>query len=149
MQAILFTGIQATGKSTFYMTHFFNSHIRLSMDLLNTRNKENHFLKTCFQTHAGFVVDNTNLTQKDRRKYIALAKENNYEVIGYYFSSSLQDALERNSKRTGKENIPDVGIKGCYSKLEIPVREEGYDKLYFVRISNNEFIVENWKDEIL
>lgn len=149
MQAILFTGIQATGKSTFYKTRFFNSHIRLSMDLLNTRNKENHFMETCFQTHASFVVDNTNPTQKDREKYIALAKENNYEVIGYYFRSSLQEALERNSKRTGKEKIPDVGIKSCYRKLEIPTREEGYDKLYFVRISNNEYIVENWKDEIL
>ncbi|MEL6944740.1 MAG: ATP-binding protein, partial [Bacteroidota bacterium] len=36
MQAILFIGIQASGKSTFYKERFFNTHVRISMDLLNT-----------------------------------------------------------------------------------------------------------------
>lgn len=148
MQAIIFIGIQATGKSTFYRTNFFNSHVRLSMDLLNTRNKENHFLETCFQTQARFVVDNTNTTSEERKKYIELAQKNKYEVIGYYFSSSIGEALKRNSLRTGKEKIPEIGIKGCYGKLEIPTRKEGFDKLYFVSTSNNEFIVDDWKDEI-
>lgn len=148
MQAIIFIGIQATGKSTFYKSNFFNSHIRLSMDLLNTRNKENQFLATCFQTQARFVIDNTNPTLGERKKYIGLAKENKYEVIGYYFSSSIEEALKRNNLRTGKEKVPDVGIKGCYGKLEMPTADEGFDKLYFVRATNNEFIVEDWKDEI-
>ena len=34
MEAIIFTGIQATGKSTFYKQNFFNSHVRISLDLL-------------------------------------------------------------------------------------------------------------------
>jgi predicted kinase len=148
MQAIIFIGIQATGKSTFYKANFFNSHVRLSMDLLNTRNKENHFLKTCFQTQTQFVVDNTNPTSEERKKYIELAKKNKYEVIGYYFSSSIKEALERNKLRTGKEKISEIGIKGCYGKLEIPTKKEGFDKLYFVSTSNNEFIVDDWKDEI-
>ena len=148
MQAIIFIGIQASGKSSFYKINFFNSHVRLSMDLLNTRNKENQFLSTCFRTQARFVVDNTNPTLEERKKYIALAKENKYEVIGYYFSSSIDEALKRNSARAGKEKVPDLGIKGCYRKLEIPTSKEGYDKLYFVRIINDEFIVEDWKDEI-
>jgi len=118
------------------------------MDLLNTRNKENSFLETCFQTQARFVIDNTNPTSEERRKYIELAKENKYEVIGYYFSSSIEEALKRNSLRTGKEKIPEVGIKGCYGKLEIPTKKEGFDKLYFVSTSNNKFIIEDWKDEI-
>lgn len=148
MQAIIFIGIQASGKSTFYKTNFFNSHVRLSMDLLNTRNKENQFLSTCFRTQARFVVDNTNPTLEERKKYIALAKENKYEVIGYFFSSSIDEALKRNSARPGKEKVPDLGIKGCYGKLEIPTAKEGFDKLYFVRAIDNEFIVEDWKDEI-
>jgi len=40
MQIIIFIGIPASGKSSFYKELFFNSHIRISMDLLNTRNKE-------------------------------------------------------------------------------------------------------------
>ena len=148
MQAIIFIGIQATGKSTFYKANFFNSHIRLSMDLLNTRNKENRFLETCFQTQASFVVDNTNPTSEERKKYIKLARENKYEVIGYYFSSSIAEALKRNSSRDGKEKVPEIGIKGCYGKLEIPTKEEGFDKLYFVNSFDNTFIVEDWKNEI-
>lgn len=148
MQAIIFIGIQATGKSTFYKANFFNSHIRLSMDLLNTRNKENRFLETCFQTQASFVVDNTNPTSEERKKYIKLARENKYEVIGYYFSSSIAEALKRNSSREGKEKVPEIGIKGCYGRLEIPTKEEGFDKLYFVNSFDNAFIVEDWKNEI-
>ena len=148
MQAIIFIGIQATGKSTFYKTNFLNSHVRLSMDLLNTRNKEKQFLETCFNTHSRFVIDNTNPTLEERKKYIALAKENKYEVVGYYFSSSIEEAIKRNNLRTGKEKIPEVGIRGCYGKLEIPKIDEGFDKLYFVKASHGEFKVDDWKDEI-
>lgn len=148
MQAVIFIGIQATGKSTFCKTNFFNSHVRLSMDLLNTRNKENQFLETCLRTQARFVIDNTNPTLEEREKYIKLAKENKYEVIGYYFSSSVEEALKRNNLRMGKERVPEAGIKGCYKKLKIPAINEGFDKLYFVKVSNNKFIVEDWRDEI-
>lgn len=148
MQAIIFTGIQATGKSTFYKTHFFNSHVRISLDLLNTRNRENRFLETCISTQTQFVVDNTNPSIEDRKKYIQLAKEKKYEVVGYYFSSSIEDALERNNQREGKERIPEVGVRGCYNRLEIPSLEEGFDKLYFVRLVDDKFMVEDWRNEV-
>lgn len=44
MEGIIFIGIQASGKSSFYKEKFFNSHLRVSLDLLNTRNKENQIL---------------------------------------------------------------------------------------------------------
>jgi hypothetical protein len=37
MQLVLFCGIQATGKSTFYQQRFFHSHVRRSLDLLRPR----------------------------------------------------------------------------------------------------------------
>lgn len=148
MQLVIFIGIQASGKSTFYKSNFFNTHVRLSMDLLNTRNKENQFLETCLRTHSRFVVDNTNPTIDDRKRYIDLAKANKYEVVGYYFSSAIKEALRRNSLRIGKEKIPDAGILSCYSKLEMPSADEGFDKLYFVRAIDQDFIVDDWKNEI-
>lgn len=48
MEAIIFCGIQATGKSTFYRQHFFDTHLRISMDQLHTRNKEGKLLDYCF-----------------------------------------------------------------------------------------------------
>lgn len=148
MEAVLFIGIQATGKSTFYKQHFFNSHVRLSLDLLNTRNKLNHFLQTCLSTQSKFVIDNTNPEIKDRLTFIEIAKQKKYKVVGYYFSSSIEEAIKRNNKRKGKAKIPNIGIKGCYSKLQIPTYSEGYDMLYYVSIKNNEFVISEWKNEI-
>lgn len=77
MEALIFCGIQATGKSTFYKERFFNSHVRISMDLLNTRHKEKRFLDMCIELQQRFVVDNTNPTIADRQRYILLpAKQN-------------------------------------------------------------------------
>ncbi|MDL2321544.1 ATP-binding protein, partial [Desulfosarcina sp. OttesenSCG-928-B08] len=66
MEAIIFCGIQASGKSTFYLERFFKTHVRISLDLLRTRNRENRFLSLCLETGQHFVVDNTNPTRSDR-----------------------------------------------------------------------------------
>lgn len=148
MEMILFCGIQATGKTTFFKEYFFKTHMRISMDQLNTRNKEQKFIETCLSIQQPFVVDNTNPTKKDRERYISIAKSNKFKVIGYYFQSKIGESISRNNQRTGKENIPEVGIKGTFSKLEIPDLEEGFDELYYVQIENNTFKINNWANEI-
>lgn len=145
---ILFIGIQATGKSTFYQQHFFATHLRISLDMLNTRNKQQQFMHTCFATQQAFVLDNTNPTKAERAPYIAQAQQNNYAITGYYFQSKLEDALRRNETRTGKARIPDIGIRGTLSKLEVPSYEEGFDKLFYVAMNYNTFTIEEWHDEI-
>ncbi|MBI3234014.1 MAG: ATP-binding protein, partial [Bacteroidetes bacterium] len=102
----------------------------------------------CIATQQAFVVDNTNPTKEDRSKYIAIAKANKFKVIGYYFKSKLSEAMNRNSQREGKENIPEIGIKGTFSKLEIPQYEEGFDELYFVEIEQGKFKIKEWENEI-
>lgn len=148
MEAIVFCGIQASGKTTFYKEKFFRTHVRISLDQLNTRNKENKFIETCINTQQAFVVDNTNPSVNDRAKYISIAKANKFKVIGYYFQSKLSESLSRNSLRSGKENIAEIGIKGTFSKLELPGYEEGFDELYYVEIEDNSFQVKKWTDEI-
>jgi predicted kinase len=148
MEAIIYIGIQATGKSTFYNERFFNSHLRISIDLLNTRNKEQKFLDTCFSIQQPFVIDNTNPTKLEREKYIKQARENKYKVIGYYFQSKIEDSILRNNERTGKAKIPEIGIKGTFNKLELPSKSEGFDELYYVQIKDNKFVVTDWNNEI-
>lgn len=130
MQAIIFCGIQGSGKSTYYKQHFFNTHIRISMDLLRTRNRERQLLELCLRTRARFVVDNTNPTALERQQYIAPALVAKYEVICYYFSSSLADALQRNAQRVGKELIPEKGIRATLHKLQMPIFEEGFHRIF-------------------
>lgn len=148
MEAVIFIGVQATGKSTFYKERFFRSHVRISLDLLKTRNREDKMVQVCLETQQAFVVDNTNPRIEDRAKYINAAKARKYQVVGYYFQSKLQEVLERNSQRLGKENIPEVGIRGTYNKLRLPSMEEGFDRLYFVEIDNGTFIVKDWNNEV-
>lgn len=148
MELIIFCGIQATGKSTFYKERFFNSHARISMDLYNTRNKESLFFTTCLQVQQAMVIDNTNPTIAEREKYIAAAKEKKYKVIGYYFQSVMETALKRNLQRIPREQIPEVGIKGTYAKLELPSWAEGFDELYYVAIESNGFTIKKWADEV-
>ncbi len=40
MEAVMFSGIQATGKSTFFQQRFFNTHVRINLDMLKTRNRD-------------------------------------------------------------------------------------------------------------
>jgi predicted kinase len=141
METIIFCGIQATGKTTFYKEHFFKTHMRISLDQLNTRNKEQIFINTCLSIQQRFVIDNTNPTKEERAKYIEAVKAYKFKVIGYYFKSNVKDAIKRNSQRSGKEYIPEVGIRGTLNRLEIPSINEGFDVLYEVEIVNDGFRV--------
>ena len=149
MQAVIFIGVQATGKSTFFKERFFNTHVRISLDLLKTRHREKIFLDACLQSGQKFVVDNTNPTIEDRIRYILPAKGAKFEIIGYYFESKLSASLERNQCRLEKQCIPDKGIVATYHKLQPPTVSEGFDKLFYVKIDpQGEFIVEEWQDEV-
>lgn len=148
MQAILFIGIQGAGKSTFYWQNFFNSHVRISLDLLKTRNRESKFLKLCLDSQSRFVVDNTNPTADERMRYIGPAKEKKYEIIGYFFDAGFEEANERNQQRLGKARIPEAGLRHYLKQFQKPRIEEGFDQLYRVRLVNGIFIQEIMNNEI-
>lgn len=142
MEAIIFCGIQASGKTTFYKENFFKTHVRISLDLFNTRRKENIFIETCLQTQQRFVIDNTNPTKKERHAYIEKAKQFKFKVTGFYFESTIGEAITRNKNRTGKELVPPAGIGGTYKRLQPPSFIEGFDELFRVKIVNGGFTVE-------
>jgi predicted kinase len=149
MQLVLFCGIQATGKSTFYQQRFFHSHVRLSLDLLRTRHREQRLLQVCLETQMRCVVDNTNPTRAERATYLTPARAAGFEVVGYFFQSIATEALVRNLQRPAERQVPDKGIRATRNRLEIPGRAEGFDHLYFVRtLGNLEFAVTDWQDEI-
>jgi predicted kinase len=149
MEAVIFIGIQATGKSTFYQRRFADTHIRLNLDMLKTRHREQILLSACLEAKQPFVIDNTNLTRQGRAAYISQAKAAGFRVTGYYFNSALQAALERNRQRSGKSLIPEKGVLSAYRKLELPNFDEGFDQLFYVEIAEDgQFIVKEWGDEV-
>lgn len=138
MEAIIFTGIQATGKSTFYKQYFADTHVRINLDMLKTRRRETLLLEACIEAKQSFVVDNTNPTVENRQKYIEPARAAGFRVIGYYFQSKIKQALLRNRQRSGKACIPEAGVRSAFAKLQRPDFSEGFDVLYYVSIINKE-----------
>lgn len=149
MEAVILIGLQGAGKSTFVRERFFATHVRINLDMLKTRNREKRFLATCIETRQPFVVDNTNPSRAERQVYIEAAKHAGFRVVGYYLLSKVKDCMRRNERRPVAERIPGAGILGAAGRLQIPVREEGFDELYYVRIDDGDlFVVEEWKDEV-
>jgi predicted kinase len=139
MEMILFIGIQASGKSTFYKERFFDTHVRISMDLLRTRYRESVFLQACLSTQQRFVVDNTNPTRADRARYIEEAKKEKFRIVGYFFEPDPKVCWQRNEGRSGKQKIPPAGLFGTLKRLERPVVNEGFDELHVVHACEGRF----------
>lgn len=147
MQAVIFIGVQATGKSTFYKERFADTHVRINLDMLKSRHREELILNACLEGKTSFVVDNTNTTVEGRKRYILPAKAAQFEVVGYYFEAKLADSLQRNKQRKGEQRIPEGGVRAMYRRLQIPSLDEGFDKLYIVKINpSGAFNVEELQD---
>lgn len=146
-KAIIFIGIQASGKTSFYR-RFLSEYVHISLDVLNTRNKEKILIEKCIENRESFVIDNTNPTREDRKRYIDILKNKGYRIVGYYFRSSIGESIERNSGREGKANVPKTAILCTSKKLELPSFDEGFDELYYVHIENSGFVVDKWSEEV-
>ena len=148
IEAILFIGLQGSGKTSFFKERFFSTHVRISLDLLKTRHRERRFLETCLSTAQRFIIDNTNPTRSERAQYIAHAKVRRFEVVGYYFESKIEDCLKRNAARPESERVPEVAIFANAKRMELPSLGEGFDRLFYVCLKEGRFFVEEWKDEV-
>lgn len=132
MEMVLFVGGQGAGKTTFYKQMFFDTHLRVNLDMLRMRHRERLLLQACIAMKQRFVVDNTNPTVQDRERYLVVARDAGFRVLGYHFDVALPDLLQRNAARSGKARVPDLAIKGTVKKLQPPALAEGFDALYRV-----------------
>lgn len=148
-ELVIFCGIQATGKSTFFQRALFHTHVRLGLDLVRTRHREATLFEACLRCGQSLVIDNTSPTPEERARYIAPARAAGFVVVGYYFQSRVGPALTRNAGRTGDHRVPDRGVLGTAARLVPPSRAEGFDALHYVRIDDaGGFVVEDWRDEV-
>ena len=143
MQAILLVGIQGSGKSTFYRECFFDTHVRISLDLLRTRHREQGLLQFCLATRQPFVVDKTNVTRAERAPWIAAAQAARFEVVGFFFVPDAQGAFARNTQR--ERRVPAAGLFGTLKRLQAPALDEGFDRLHQVVVAREGgFAVSGW-----
>ncbi|MEM6996939.1 MAG: AAA family ATPase [Myxococcota bacterium] len=144
MQLVVFTGLQAAGKSTFFRERFFDTHVRVNLDMLGTRHRERVLFGACLTAKQPVVVDNTNVTRAERAAYIEPARAAAFEVVGFYFRSVIAESVARNLRRAAPQRVPERGIVGTASRLQPPSLAEGFGALYYVRIDGG-FVVEPWR----
>jgi predicted kinase len=152
MEAVILIGIQGSGKSTFCRERLFHTHVRINMDMLQSRHRETILLTACLNARQSFVVDNTNVTREERARYVSASRAAGFKVVGYYFESKVRDALVRNELRGPGHRVPDRGVLGTAGRLQLPSRAEGFDALHYVRLApapaTNAFIVDSWRDDL-
>lgn len=143
---IIFIGIPASGKSTFYEKNFAATHDRISLDILQTRFRENKMLLEAVDSGKSCVIDNTNVLVPERKKYIDIAKKHGYKIIGYYFRSAIDECRIRNNRRQGKKKVPEIALRNKIAHLERPFKQEGFDELFYVKIENNNFVISQFQE---
>ncbi len=144
---ILLIGIPGSGKSLFFQNKLSADHIRVNLDMLKTRKREANLIDTCFAEGRDFCVDNTNLTREEREKYILIAKERGWLVVGYFMKSVLKDCIARNEQREGDAKLPAKAVAAMSNRMELPRQDEGFDELYFVEIKNGRYEISEWRKE--
>src|SRR2546421_13121590 len=143
MEMIILMGLQASGKSTFYRTHFATTHEHVSKDLLlksknkNKDQKQAELIERAFQEQRSVVIDNTNATKQDRLLLIEVGRRYDATIIGYYFQPDVSSSRTRNMQRAGKAQVPEKAIFITAYKFEPPSYAEGFDTLYCVRIGKD------------
>jgi predicted kinase len=130
---VLLCGIQASGKTHFYVDRFLQTHVRISRDLLRTEHRERRFLELCLETRQRFVVDKTNATPEHRGPYIERARAAQFRVVGYVIEVAPREAIARNAQREAPWQVPVPAILGTRKAFVAPGLQEGFDELWIAR----------------
>ena len=119
MEAIVLCGVQGSGKTTLYRDRFAATHEHVSLDVLGSRAREAALIEACLEQGRPFVVDNTNPTVADRRRYIAAAREAGFKVVGYLVEGD------------GRSVHVGPGTAAATARRFVrPTPEEGFDELF-------------------
>jgi predicted kinase len=148
VEAVVFIGVQGCGKTTFYKERFFETHVRVSRDMLKTKPRERILLGACLAAKQPFVLDNTNPLASQRAEIIEPARAAGFRVVACYFRCGMREALWRNRRRPAGAVIPVPAVIATFKKLQPPSWAEGFDEIRIVSSDEgNEFAVEEWTKE--
>jgi predicted kinase len=138
-ELVVFVGLPASGKSTFYRERFAATHELVSKDLMPSNRRRGarqaELIARALAAGRSVVVDNTNMRRADRAELVALARAAGASTALYHFTAPVGDCLGRNRKREGKARVPDVALFVAAKRLEPPCDEEGFDARYEVALA--------------
>jgi predicted kinase len=134
---VVLSGLQGSGKSTFFGARFAASHAHVSQDRFpNARDpaaRRRALIVEAARAGRSAVVDDTNVSRERRTALAALARELGMRPVLYWFAPDVPGSLARNAGRTGRARVPNVAIFASRKRLELPDRSEGFAAVFEVR----------------
>lgn len=137
LELVVLVGLQASGKTLFTRRHL-SAYTHISKDHWpNARHKATRQARVIDEALAAgqsVAVDNTNPTPEDRRPLLQAARAHHAIPIALVFHASVRQCLARNAHRQGRAKVPNVAIFATAKRLRPPTSEEGFLRLYQVRL---------------
>ena len=134
-EVIIFVGPPGSGKSTFWSNHL-KKYVRVNNDTLKTAEKCMAALRAALKEKKSAVIDNTNKSKEEWKRYIDIAKEFKVPVRCFYFKYPKDLAMAMNKHReTNKhwvhhsKKVGSVVIHTFYKYVEEPSKAEGLSEV--------------------
>lgn len=122
---VLFIGMPGSGKTTYYNTHFKDTHVHINQDLLGSKPKCLKMSRDKIKCGDNVVIDCTNPGQSRRDEFYDIAKRNNYNITTIYFE---KDGRGWNKLRI--KPVPSIGYSMYYKYLVEPTENNTSGVLY-------------------
>ncbi|MBV8205765.1 MAG: ATP-binding protein [Acidobacteria bacterium] len=146
---VLAIGLPGSGKSTWFKRRGVTP---LSSDLLRTvlfdDITEQRYQHLVFSTLRSILrarliarmpwnyLDATNLSPRERRHWIQMAREFGYEVHAVFFEVPVELCMERNHRR--QRMVPEDIMRNMAARLRPPKFDEGFSKITVVRVKQSD-----------
>ncbi|MFN7132318.1 MAG: AAA family ATPase, partial [Myxococcales bacterium] len=152
VELVIFVGLQGAGKSSLYQACYAATHVLVSKDLLRNNPRPERRQRVLIEEHlargSSVVVDNTNPRLEDRAPLIELGRRFGARVVAVHVRSTVRESLERNARRDGRARVPDVAIFSAAKRMVPPTAAEGFDAVYFARLSKGVWEVLRAEDAV-
>ncbi|KAL1412679.1 DNA kinase/phosphatase Pnk1 [Vanrija albida] len=135
-EIVVFTGIPASGKTSFYRRHF-ASYEHINQDTLRTRDACVRAARKKLEEGKSVVIDNTNRNKATRAVYVALAKEQGVPIRLFHFTTPPELAKHNNVYRAlhapadepKRELLPALAFGSYTADFEVPKLGEGFEEI--------------------
>ncbi|MBI4447371.1 ATP-binding protein, partial [Candidatus Woesearchaeota archaeon] len=146
LEIVVLVGIAACGKSTYTKNNYPN-HYRINLDSIHqmldsekgfdnknrdlARKIENEIITDRLKQKIPIIIDNTNLDQQIRAKYVELSKEHDVCIKAVYFEPDVKRSIKQNKERKEKGGrfVPEPAIYSQAKKITKPTTDEGFDEI--------------------
>ena len=130
-------GLQGAGKSTWVQEHLAQTHAVVSKDHWpNARRREarqTRVVRDLLAAGRSVVVDNTNPSPEERAALVELASEAGVPARAVWLDLPLETSLSRNLARSGRTQVPTVGVLATLRRFVPPSVDEGLARVDIVR----------------